>query len=127
MTYGWSTLGFGCELWAWGDCLWAERVESVMLRTLRGVGSSASYPAMCWFSGLLPVQERIWLKAIDFFLRSGSDEDTLEAQALSAQFQMRDQFTQGGMIEPAPQIRGVFWVYGYLLTTSFPPMLALHL
>ena len=48
MTYGWSTLGFGCELWPWGDCLWAEKVESVLLRTRLGVSSKASYPAMCW-------------------------------------------------------------------------------
>lgn len=114
MTYGWSTLGFGCELWPWGDCLWAEKVESVMLRTLLGVSSKASYPAMCWLTGLLPVQERIWLKAIDFLLRSGYTEGTLEAQALSAQYQMWDQFTQGGMIDPAPQIQGVFWVHGLL-------------
>ena len=42
MTYGWSTLGFGCELWPWGDCLWAEKVESVMLRTLLQQGQLSS-------------------------------------------------------------------------------------
>ena len=85
-----------------------------MLRTLLGVSSKASYPAMCWLTGLLPVQERIWLKAIDFLIRAGSTDGSLEAQALSAQFQMWDQFTQGGMVDPAPQIQGVFWVHGLI-------------
>ena len=60
------------------------------------------------------MQERIWLKAIDFLIRAGSTDGSLEAQALSAQFQMWDQFTQGGMVDPAPQIQGVFWVHGLI-------------
>ena len=64
------------------------------------------------------MQERIWLRAIDFLIRAGKQEDSLEAQALTSQLQLWDLLTQGGTYDPAPQIRKVFWVHGLLCMLS---------
>ena len=86
MVYGWSTLSFGSELWAWSKATWAEQVEGSFLRIILGVGQHTSYHAMCWFLGLSPAQDRLWVKAIKLLSRMGKHTDTLEASALQQQY-----------------------------------------
>ena len=113
MAYGWSTLGFGCELWPWRSAGWAEQVEGQFLRTILGVGQSTNYLAICWFTGCSPVQDRIWIKAVGLLVRMGRSTQSLESQALTTQFELWDNMTSTGRLSLPPSAQGGIWFYGF--------------
>ena len=63
--YGWSTLSYGLELWAWDKHKEIEKVEARYLKTAFGVGANTSYLALCWYAGILPARYRIRMRAFN--------------------------------------------------------------
>ena len=94
-------------------------MEAHYLRIPFGVGHTTSYAAICWFAGLVPTRERIWLAALRFLYRIGTTENEFEDMALDAQYGLWACQSLEGTREVSTRNKPLVWFAGLwdMLTT----------